>query len=196
MSVDRERDRSARGRLIVIDGPSSAGKTTLVRELQSRWHGPLLDAGLDRFLGMLPARYLAPEAWQQIYRYEPVHGPIERIVTGGLGRQLLHAMHTAWRPMVEAGMDIADHVVLDRWTASDLLERTAGLPRVLVALTCPATILEQRERDRQDRTIGQASAQAAVLHRHLEYDLRLDSSELDPAALAAEVITDVGGDRR
>jgi chloramphenicol 3-O phosphotransferase len=189
MDVDVDRQRAASGRLIVIDGASSAGKTTLVRELQSRWDGPLLDAGLDRFLGMLPSRYLAPDLWRQIYRYEPTTGPIERIITGRLGQQLLHAMHTAWRPLTEAGMDVvADHVVLDRWTATDLVACTRSLRCFMVALTCPVTILEERERDRQVRTIGQATLQAGVLHRHLEYDLRLDSAELDPAALAAEVI--------
>lgn len=189
MSVATDNRTAARGRLIVIDGPSSAGKTTLVRELQSRWDGPLLDAGLDRFLWMLPSRYFAPDAWRQIYRYEPREGSIERIVTGDLGRQLLHAMHTAWKPMIETGLDVvADHVVLDQWTATDLVRATAGLQPLMVALTCPSDILEARERDRGDRTIGQAAVQAAMLHRHLEYDIRLDSAELVPASLAARVI--------
>ena len=177
------------GRLIVVDGASSSGKTTLVRELQRRWDGPLVDAGLDRFLWMLPSRYLDVPLWREVYRYVPPEGPIERIETGPLGRRLLGAMHRSWRVLLEQGIDVvADHVVLDEGTAQDLDEVTAGSARLLLALSCPAPVLEERERSRGDRTVGQAIAQLRQLHRWLPYDLSLDSSRHDPAALAGLVL--------
>jgi chloramphenicol 3-O phosphotransferase len=43
------------GRVLILNGGSSAGKTTLGRKLQSMLTGPWLLLGIDLFLWMLPA---------------------------------------------------------------------------------------------------------------------------------------------
>ena len=49
----RYTERMAIGRVIVLNGPSSSGKTSLARAMQAVWHGPLLHIGLDTVIGML-----------------------------------------------------------------------------------------------------------------------------------------------
>jgi chloramphenicol 3-O phosphotransferase len=39
---------AAPGRVVVLNGASSSGRTSLARALQFRGDGPLLEAGLDR----------------------------------------------------------------------------------------------------------------------------------------------------
>ena len=46
------------GTILLLNGTSSSGKTSLVKALQTLLPEPFLDAGLDRFLWMLPKRYL------------------------------------------------------------------------------------------------------------------------------------------
>jgi chloramphenicol 3-O-phosphotransferase len=48
------------GTIILLNGTSSSGKTTLLKTLQAALPEPFLDSGLDRFLWMLPKRYLEP----------------------------------------------------------------------------------------------------------------------------------------
>lgn len=74
------------GTILVLNGTSSAGKTTLVKTFQALMADvPHVDAGLDRFLFMLPKRYLNDAAlWQQVM--EPGR-------SGPIGLQLISGMH-------------------------------------------------------------------------------------------------------
>jgi len=42
------------GTIILLNGTSSSGKTTLLRLLQDRLAEPYLEAGIDKFIWMLP----------------------------------------------------------------------------------------------------------------------------------------------
>ncbi|HRL14697.1 MAG TPA: hypothetical protein PKX07_22635, partial [Aggregatilineales bacterium] len=54
-------------------------------------------------------------------------------------------------------------------------------------IRCPLAVLEQRERDRKDRTLGQARAQFDVIHAGKTYDVEVDTSQADAAACAAQI---------
>jgi chloramphenicol 3-O phosphotransferase len=176
------------GTVVVLNGPSSSGKTTLSRELQDRWHGPLLDAGLDRHLAMLPRRYLSSR-WPEIYVYSyAADGSIASISVGPVGERLHRVMHRSVAGLARGGFDVVvDHVLLDGPWAGDLADALSGVPVVFVGVRCPPDVLEARERQRADRTLGQAVAQHAVVHRQGRYDVEVDTSSLDPAA-AADVV--------
>ncbi|NIP51373.1 chloramphenicol phosphotransferase, partial [candidate division KSB1 bacterium] len=51
-----------------------------------------------------------------------------------------------------------------------------GLPAYLIGIKCPLEVLEQRERDRKDRTLGQARAQFGLVHSLVNYDYQVDTS--------------------
>ncbi len=46
------------GKIIILKGTLGSGKTSIVTALQDMLDGPLLDAGIDKFIWMLPRRYL------------------------------------------------------------------------------------------------------------------------------------------
>jgi chloramphenicol 3-O-phosphotransferase len=54
------------GTVIILNGTSSSGKSSILRALQDLIEVPLLDAGLDRFLWMLPRRYLNRPLWDEV----------------------------------------------------------------------------------------------------------------------------------
>lgn len=58
----------------------------------------------------------------------------------------------------------------------------------LIGLHCPLEVLEQRERDRKDRTLGQAREQFHVIHKYVTYDLELDTSKLTVEECAEGVV--------
>jgi chloramphenicol 3-O phosphotransferase len=49
-------------------------------------------------------------------------------------------------------------------------------------------VLETRERQRADRTLGQARAQLPFVHAHGAYDFEVDTSQQTPAQAAASIL--------
>lgn len=173
-------DTLSPGTILVINGASSSGKTTLVRALQQRLAEPYLDAGLDRFLWMLPRRYLERPLWDGVLGLATEAGPE--------GHRLALGMHRAIRTLSLAGLNvIADHVLVEPAWVQDCALLFAPLPAYLIGLHCPLPVLEQREAGRGDRTLGQARAQHALVHAQAVYDLELDTSLHSAEACAAQV---------
>ena len=57
----------------------------------------------------------------------------------------------------------------------------------LVGLKCSLEVLESRERERKDRTLGQARKQFGKVHEGLIYGVELDSASLNAHQCACEV---------
>ena len=180
--------------MIVLNGTSSSGKSTLMRALQARLDGAWLGVGIDTVVFALPKRYLDQPLWSEVFRYvdpEPGAEAPFRIETGDLGQQLVGGLHRTIASLADAGLSvIVDHVLLDPAWVGDLAGRLAGHEVLFVGVRCPREVVVERERARRDRTIGQAAAQVDVVHRAGGYDLEVDTSVLSPEA-AAEVIARV-----
>jgi chloramphenicol 3-O phosphotransferase len=181
------------GRIVLLNGTSSSGKTTLVRALQAILPEPWLEIGIDRFVFSLPKQYLDQPLWSEVFRYVRLDGAVDgpfRIETGPLGRRLVLGMHATAAALAGQGLNvIVDHVLLeDDWLA-DCRTRWAAFDVLVVGVRCPLEVVIERERSRKDRTIGQAEAQFHVVHRHRGYDLELDTSALSPEEGATLIAT-------
>jgi predicted enzyme related to lactoylglutathione lyase len=111
-----------------------------------------------------------------------------RIEFGESGHRLIRGMHRALAALALAGNDvIVEHVLLYEEWKRDLLEALKGLSVCTVGIECPIEVLEERERTRGDAVIGQALAHHETVHANLDYDMRIDTSAMEPRA-AAEVI--------
>src|SRR3954449_7809092 len=97
------------GRVIVLNGTSSSGKSTLVKALQAQLGGPWLGVGIDTVVFALPKTYLDQPLWSEVFRYvraEPGASAPFRIETGELGGRLVHGMHAMVAALVAAGHDV------------------------------------------------------------------------------------------
>jgi chloramphenicol 3-O phosphotransferase len=181
----------SRGRVILLNGTSSSGKSTLLRALQARLDGAWLGVGIDTVVFALPRAYLDPPLWGEVFRYvpaEPGAAAPFRIETGELGMRLVEGLHRMVASLADAGLSvIVDHVLLEPGWLPDLRTRLAGHEVLLVGVRCPLEVVVERERARKDRTIGQAAAQHDVVHRGITYDVEVDTSELSAEA-AADVV--------
>ena len=188
---------ATRGRVIVLNGTSSAGKSTLSRALQARLDGAWLGIGIDTVVFALPKAYLDLPLWGEVFRYVPAepgsHAPF-RIITGELGHRLVDGMHRMVASLADAGLSvIVDHVLLEPGWLPDLATRLRGHEVLFVGVRCPLETVVRREAERKDRTIGQAAAMFDVVHRAGGYDLEVDTSLQSPDEAAARIVEALGG---
>ncbi len=181
MTDDGENEHHRRGkppRVIVLNGASSSGKTTLARALQARLPQPWLVFSVDDLVDALP-----PALWDG-----------DGIAIAGDGGvsvgDAFRAQEAAWyaglAAMVHAGARlVVDEVFLGgRASQRRLADALRGLPVLWVGVRCDAATAEAREHARSDRTPGMAASQLAVVHQGVVYDVEVDTTTADPAACA------------
>jgi chloramphenicol 3-O phosphotransferase len=183
------------GRVIVLNGTTSAGKSTLAKALQRKLAArgePWLVLGLDDFFARMPpdwfriGDHVGPHAEAGMV-FEMVDGAIERRV-GPVGRTVLAAYRAAVAGVAHAGMDvIVDEVLLSAEDWEGWQTELAGLDVTWVAVDAALDLVLERERERGNRVVGMAAAQFDVVHRFATYDLRVDTGTLTPDD-AADVI--------
>jgi len=165
------------GTVIIVNGASSAGKTSLVRAFQDVAADMFLEIGLDRFIFSLPRRFLASE-WADVL------GNADS--AGATGHRLVRGLHATLATLAGTGINvIADHVMVEPAWGPGCADALADTRAYLIGLMCPLDVLEARERSRKDRTLGQARKQHDKVHSGLRYDLEIDSSVTSIADSAA-----------
>ncbi len=108
---------------------------------------------------------------------------------GSFGLVLFSGMHHAIAATAKIGNNvIADHVFVEKVWVQECTRLFADRNAYLIGIQCPLEILEQRERQRKDRTLGQARAQFDVIHKYTQYDLEVDTSLLTTEECAEKII--------
>ena len=157
------------GRIVLLNGPSSAGKTSLANALADRLPTPWLVTPVDLFhrIRSRPQSDLPAEEWRRVFQ------------------RTRSAYHRALAGAALAGCDvIGDHVLSEPWRLTELIELTDGLVVLLVHVTCGLDELERRETRRGDRQSGTARVQAGAVFAHGDCDLVIDTTATTPELCA------------
>lgn len=180
------------GRIILVNGTSSSGKSTLVRGLQRALPALWLEMGIDRFAYALPGRVGGELTWPLLFRYVRANGQTDgpfTIETTPLGQRFVSGMHATAAALAGAGLNvIVDHVILEGAWREEARRLWAPFGLFTVGVRCPLDVVLERERSREDRTLGQAEAQFDVVHRWGPYDVEVDTSVMTPDEAVARVI--------
>ncbi len=158
--------------VVFLNGTSSSGKTTLAELYQKLAPDPVLYASVDNFIFMLSDEVLADD------ELRPQLLP-----------PVVQAFHRALPLLASCGPSvIVDHVLEQRSWLEDCLLSLREHTVYFVGLHCDLDLLEQRERNRQDRQLGLARKQAAIVHRHCCYDLEIDTARTCPEDAAHQLL--------
>ena len=184
--------------MVVLNGTSSAGKTTIASAFRDRcaamgdfW----LLIGIDDVLSKLPADWLdlglptgpGLHAADGLWFESTAAGPALRV--GQLCRRLLWVYRSTVAAAAQAGMNvIVDDVVVDAQVWDDWQDALTGLDVVWVGVRCPLDVAEARERARGDRAIGMARSQFVTVHASARYDLSIDTTSSSPEQAIAELV--------
>ena len=161
------------GRVIILNGGSSAGKTTLGRALQSAMPGPWLLLGIDLLIWTLPPEMINDPNGLSVH---------EGVITRGqLFTPLYEAFQFAVAALTRSGVDVlVDDLTLDglvdqqRWNNA-----LQGLDVCWVGVRCAPQIAAGREALRGTRLPGIARHQAESVHAGVHYDVEVDAGQLD-----------------
>lgn len=169
------------GRLIMLNGTSSAGKTSILTELQKKLPQLYLLAGLDKFLNFLPESYFKLPQWNEVMGLSNQSGPI--------GDQLITGMHHSIKALLDTGHNVlSDQVFINSNWVAEAASLFSGYNAYIIGIRCPLVVIEQREKDRKNRTLGSSALQFDVVHRWTEYDFSLDSSLNSPEQNAEMIL--------
>jgi chloramphenicol 3-O phosphotransferase len=98
-------------------------------------------------------------------------------------------MRAALAAFARAGNDLlVDDVFIDPLWLEGWHRELADIALLLVGVVAPTDVLEERERARGNRIVGEARAQVDVIHRGIEYDLTVDTSRQSPEECARSIL--------
>lgn len=159
------------GRVLLLNGASSAGKTTLAQELSRLLPQPNMVFSIDHFLPLCGTSG------------DSVAEAIDKT-----GFPLIEIFHAALASAAEKGvLVIADHVIGEKreWFR-DLKKRLKTIPLTSIKVLCQTDVLISRETARTDRAPDPSHAlrQSQNIHEAISYDLEVDTTQNSAEACA------------
>jgi len=170
--------------IIVLNGMSSVGKSSVAKAVQRIAQKPFLHVQMDDFLTMLPPRAIEHEDGLVFHRIDSKTIDVQ---SGPIVTRALEGMRYAIAAMAERG----NHMVVDDvFFDSEDTEYRQLLRQFdfrLIGLFAPLNVVRNRELARGDREIGLAKGQFERVHKGRKYDLEVDTSQAPPDAIAREI---------
>ncbi|MEQ8483687.1 MAG: hypothetical protein RIB46_04935 [Pseudomonadales bacterium] len=186
------------GKIIFLNGSSSAGKTTLAIMLQQLLDDPWQHMALDQFRDGMPGRYRglnSPDGTPgalglNVVPTERDGQRITRISFGDHGEQVLRGMRRAIAAFAREGNNvIIDDLLFKPDYLIDYAHALDGLEAWLIGVRCSLDVVNQREALRSGRFPGTATSHFHEIHAHgAEYDLEIDTSDATPRACAEQIV--------
>lgn len=146
-----------RGRIIFLNGTSSAGKTTLAHALRTKLAPNFCYYASDQLADA---------------RFRPTD-PAARTAGRDKFFEGFHLSIPAW---AEAGLDLlVEHIIEERQWADDLARLLSGFDVFWVGVHASLEIITSRERERGDRILGEAIYHLKT-HEFCRYDVEVNTT--------------------
>lgn len=169
-------------RVIYLNGPSSVGKSVLVRALQKKLDEPYLHVGIDRVIAMMPENinHWWGEPAEEGFSWKEIRGPegerMYELQKGPYAQRVIELNRQLVLTMLENGHNvIIDDISFGKEDVDKWRELLADYSVLYVGLHAPLEVIEQRERARGDRLPGSTRWQYYTVHVGNAYDLDIDT---------------------
>ena len=187
----------ASGRIVLLNGSSSAGKTTLAITLQQLLPEPFHHIALDQFRDGFPGRYRgfnSPEGTPgasglNVVPVATTDGAVTEVRFGAHGKQVLRGMRRAIAAFAREGNNvIIDDLMFEPEFLADYVDVLAEFYVLFVGVRCSIDVVNARESRRPGRFPGTATSHFHVVHRGALYDIEVDTSTASPYVCARHIV--------
>lgn len=163
-----------KGKIIFLNGVTSAGKTSIVEALQNRADCYFYVVANDLFEQMIGDRFLREDYW------------------GHLSRVIILMYHTA-KLYSDMGHNVLiDGILVERPEIAPHYRQLADIlvdnPLSIVEVACPLEICRTRNLTRGDRYEMQSDEQAAIMAQGIDYALRVETDKMSPEECAEAIV--------
>lgn len=172
------------GTVIILNGPSAAGKSTLQKSIQRLAPVPYLHVGIDNFFNdLFPDEHgklgvKADADFGNALRWVTIVDNLVYLYVGPQGKKIVNGMHKAIAAYAKTGNNVVvDYIMYEQDWLQNLLQELQGCPVYLVGVTVPLDILQAREQARSTSPIGHAGSHYHTVHVGNSYDVWIDNSQ-------------------
>ncbi|MBD7971202.1 chloramphenicol phosphotransferase CPT family protein [Paenibacillus gallinarum] len=178
------------GILVFLNGTSSSGKTSISTELINQKEIHFYHLSIDEFF----INY--NNFVNNKFPDEAPRGIDHQVVSQIVDDSIFSVYHSTITLLLELGFNVIADTVIDndkRFTA--FLDQFFDRPTLFIGVTCSKEELIRREQARGDRQIGLAASQFSKVYCFDEYDLEVNTEEMNPAECAEKILSYIKSDK-
>ena len=168
-----------KGRIIFLNGVTSAGKTSIVEALQERDDIFFYVVANDLFQEMVGEKFLRENYWKY------------------LSDVIIMMYHTAKLFSDHGRNIIIDGILVERPEITphygQLKEILKDNPLDIVEVYCPLDICKRRNIERGDRYETQSEEQSMLMAKNISYSMKVDTSIYSPPECADAIVKELFG---
>jgi chloramphenicol 3-O phosphotransferase len=194
----KKKNQPSPGKVIILNGPSGSGKSSIQREFQKLAMPNLwVKTGIDMLFDM-PMPDITPENMEVWQSPNPIRwvesgkdekgNPVITLKLGEQGERVAYAMNSAIAAYAKNGCNvIVDYIAYDQDWLNHLEEELSGISTYWVAVRISLETLEEREAARGTSPVGHARSHYHTVYGDRHYDIELSSEESSAAEIAGEI---------
>jgi chloramphenicol 3-O phosphotransferase len=183
--------RLKQGLIVLMNGTSSSGKTSISMELINQkeilFHHLSIDDFFYNYNDFIDNKF--PDI-------EPTREVDNQVVGQILFDPIFSVYYSTIKLFSEMGLNVIVDTVIDNDKRfNDYLDALFNHPTLFVGVICSKEELIRREQIRGDREIGLANSQFNKVYCFNEYDLEVNTEELNPTECAEKILSFIKSDK-
>lgn len=189
---------SPTGTVIILNGPSAAGKSSIQKELQTLMMPNLwIKVGIDNLFDA-PMPNITPENMHVWLSPNPIRwvettkdakdNTIITLFTGEQGDKVAYGMNSAIAAYAQNGSNvIVDYIAYKKEWLDDLRTKLRAIKTHYVQVQVPLEVLEAREAARGTSPKGHARSHVNTVFWNMTYDLKVDGGVMSAHEIAQTI---------
>ncbi|TCZ73220.1 chemotaxis protein [Paenibacillus albiflavus] len=178
------------GMIVLLNGTSSSGKTSISNELVNQKEILFHHLSIDDFFNNYN------EFINNKFPDEPIREVDAQVVAQILDDSIISVYYSTIKLLSEMGFNVIVDTVIDNDKRfNEFLDQFFDQPTLFIGVICSKEELIRREQTRGDRKIGLAASQFSKVYCFEEYDLEVNTEEMNPIECAEKILSFIKSDK-